>query len=572
MLVFMFFSISGTAEANYWSIDYAPSEVGVLKGSDVNPGDADDIAYVLSAMGCKYITVEPSDLADIASGDSDMKILFVEGSPSFFNGTQPGDSEKIINLALFVGRGGHLFVTGKADLLINSLGLSSGISMYKPLLPGEELIGTGTAVPMDPRGNLRAYLQTSSITVSFPVGRRLHSILDLASVAAPGSEPELTALYGYRYIAYVGGYVDWVTDSTYFLTSLVFPYGNNNGTVHYVNYNLDHAYNHSGKVGKDLVEYQFVKILGRAGIALEDVIDSDASYQVSEMGEIENESKSLYAYKPGRGTISFSLGEPGASLKMRNLRTINDLSISKIDDDLFLSVKGFTGEVRMPGWFSGGGKLRAVETAGGEEITASYLEANAQEREPDIDITPVSFDRRVVPEIEQIDVFGDERNDYLFGNAMDNTLYGEGGSNIYYYRLGEGSDTIINAKEGDNMNVLRFHMDITSRDIVVSRSGDDLRFALPGGGVTVKDWYGRDSARLDRVEIYDGTYWDIRDLEKLADGKALPPRGSGMNPAVRAANAGSGEKDQGSGCQTVSGCWILFLVPALFYKRQGKRL
>jgi Ca2+-binding RTX toxin-like protein len=293
---------------------------------------------------------------------------------------------------------------------------------------------------------------------------------------------------------------------------------------------------------------------------------------IAEKGQIEADSESHYTYKPGRGTVSFNPGDPQTTLKMENLQTPDDLSVYRIDDDMHLAVKGATGEIKIPGWFSGGGNISAVELSDGRMIAASYLEENAIIKEPDIDITPVSVDKRIVPDSGQIEVVGGKDNDYIFGNSQNNTLYGKEGSNIYYYRLGEGNDTIMNEKDGIAVNVLRFHMDITSKDIEISRAGDDLQFALAGGGVTVKGWYENDTAKLDRVEIYDGTYWDVRDLEKLADGKTLLPRGHALNPMViEANNTNTGEENQGSGCYAASVGWVLLLVLPLFYRHTSRR-
>jgi hypothetical protein len=571
----LLFLTCSTAEANYWGIAYAPHEVGVLRGSDVNPGDADDIESVLSAMGCLYVTVDPDDLAGIADDSSVMKVLFVEGSPVFFKNDVNWASaqvEQITRLIAFVSRGGQLFVTGKADFLIDTLGAGYGVGMYMPSRPAEEFTGSANVV-MDTFGSLKNYLQTSSITLSYPVLKKYHSVMDLESVSSPGSETEMTGNYVYRYIEVSGGVADWAVEMANLVTSLIFPRGSNDGTVHYVNYNLYSAYNSSGQNGKNLVEYQVANILRRAGLVPEEMLGQYAGAQdeIADRGRIEADSSSHYTYKPGRGTVSFSPGDPQTTLKIGNLHTLDDLSVYRTDDDMHLSVTGAAGDVKIPGWFTGRGGVSAIELSGGELIPASYLSENAIAKEPDIDITPVSVDRRVVPGAGQIDVTGGRENDYIFGNSMDNTLYGKGGSNIYYYRLGEGSDTIVNEKDGTAVNVLRFHMDITSNDIAVSKEGDDLRFTLAGGGVTVKDWYAKDAAKLDRVEIYDGTYWDVRDLEKLADGKTLLPRGSVINPVAVEANTSAGEGDRGSGCSSAMAGWMLLLALPLSYSRLARR-
>lgn len=135
------------------------------------------------------------------------------------------------------------------------------------------------------------------------------------------------------------------------------------------------------------------------------------------------------------------------------------------DDDLVLSVKGASGSLALTDWFANSGALSSFELDGDTVVTGERMARLAVLSGPDIDVTPISCDTRIVPDAGQIEVSGTDGNDYIFGNAMDNVKRGLGGSNVYYCRTGDGHDEIVNTREPGHGNVLRFHTDIDPSDV-----------------------------------------------------------------------------------------------------------
>lgn len=172
-----------------------------------------------------------------------------------------------------------------------------------------------------------------------------------------------------------------------------------------------------------------------------------------------------------------------------------------------------------------------VLIAEGNEVPASYggyesigMRPGVPGNEPPIDITPVEAVNRIVPSRSQVEIPGTDGNDYISGNDLDNVFYGYGGSNVYEIGPDEGDDVIENESWPGKINILRFAPGISPEDVDVSRIGADMVFSLFDGSVTISGWNESDAAKLDRVEFYEGIYWDAIDVERLADGKPLTER------------------------------------------------
>jgi hypothetical protein len=207
--------------------------------------------------------------------------------------------------------------------------------------------------------------------------------------------------------------------------------------------------------------------------------------------------------------------------------TPDDIKVLQIDDDLVLSVKGTSDRVTVPGWFKGISNVSDVVFENGTTLSTARIRELAVLSEPEIESTPVAVDSRTAGTKERDTLVGrDGANEMFVGLEGDDTIIGKGGRKVYYYRIGDGHDTLILSKKlEEDRNALRFDMAITSKDLQVSRSGEDLVIGVKDGSIKIEEWY-KDTAsrRLDRVEFITGEVWDSRDLEKLASGKELSTR------------------------------------------------
>ena len=207
-----------------------------------------------------------------------------------------------------------------------------------------------------------------------------------------------------------------------------------------------------------------------------------------------------------------------------------DVKVWRIDDDLVLDIAGAVDDVTVSGWFSQGRGVGAtvseVAFFDGSTLSATELNNMAVEREPDIVFTVISTESYVAGTDGNDNLVGHEgRNDIFFGGKGRDTITGNGGSNVYYYRKGDGMHSIINKKGEGETNALRFDFEISTDDVQVSRGGNDMVFTVAdSGSIVVRNWYSDDVAKLDRAEFPGGIFWDVRDLEKLAAGRQLATR------------------------------------------------
>ncbi|WP_226661415.1 calcium-binding protein [Microbulbifer aggregans] len=119
-------------------------------------------------------------------------------------------------------------------------------------------------------------------------------------------------------------------------------------------------------------------------------------------------------------------------------------------------------------------------------------------------------------------VYGGDGNDILSGGVGNDALYGEQGSDTYIFNLGDGLDTILDRNQsGTDINILQFGPGITSNDLWVRRSGDDLVLYHQNmqDRVTVRQYFEADGLgeyALSHIRFDDGTELDLAALKDRA--------------------------------------------------------
>jgi len=131
--------------------------------------------------------------------------------------------------------------------------------------------------------------------------------------------------------------------------------------------------------------------------------------------------------------------------------------------------------------------------------------------------------RVATPEGESFTAISDSGQDLIFSNALDTTLAGGRGSDLYVYARGNGHDTIIEDRfEGSN-DQLTF-VDIASGEVTLVREGMDLRVLIPesaegtggAGSVLLKHQFAsRWGYGVETLHFADGVSWTQADLRAL---------------------------------------------------------
>jgi Ca2+-binding RTX toxin-like protein len=112
--------------------------------------------------------------------------------------------------------------------------------------------------------------------------------------------------------------------------------------------------------------------------------------------------------------------------------------------------------------------------------------------------------------------------DTFRGGAGDDTITGEGGSDVYIYARGDGHDVVIdNGGDGGDTLILE---GLNPSDVTLVRLGNDLKLVIAestpgagnGGSVLLKEeldaWFGRG---IENIQFADGTVWHQNDLRLM---------------------------------------------------------
>jgi hypothetical protein len=163
-------------------------------------------------------------------------------------------------------------------------------------------------------------------------------------------------------------------------------------------------------------------------------------------------------------------------------------------------------------------------------------------------------------------------NDVLDGGAGDDSLAAGPGDDTYVHGRGAGNDVIA---ETGGLDTIRFAAGIASNTVRVSRHGKDLVLADgANGSVTVKNWFGAGTSRVERVQFADGTVWSEAQLSMRAsassseaDGRSALGGADGLrsgNSSSRAPESGEAHQASGSKDKVIDATDV---VAALLAKR-----
>ncbi len=135
---------------------------------------------------------------------------------------------------------------------------------------------------------------------------------------------------------------------------------------------------------------------------------------------------------------------------------------------------------------------------------------------------------------------GADGNDTLAGGGGNDRLFGGGGDDTYVFGRGDGQDIILDATGTDTLR-----LDVGSSDVTLSPSGADLIVSINGtsDSVTLRNWFGASTNRIESLQFADGTMWDQSVVERLTRTKPIngpgPVADDSTDPTTYAAYLGA---------------------------------
>jgi len=118
-------------------------------------------------------------------------------------------------------------------------------------------------------------------------------------------------------------------------------------------------------------------------------------------------------------------------------------------------------------------------------------------------------------------LLGAAGNDVLSGGAGNDTLIGGTGNDSYLFALGDGQDVINNYDSSTgNSDVLQLAANITSSDVSLTRTNDDLVISINGTDdqVSIQNYFANNGVSdysLSAINFTDGTSWGLTEVNNL---------------------------------------------------------
>lgn len=212
----------------------------------------------------------------------------------------------------------------------------------------------------------------------------------------------------------------------------------------------------------------------------------------------------VYAKGDGSDTVNDDVGflDNLDVLRFTDL-TLNDLSFWRVDEALFIGIKGTSDVITVSTQYynaAEGWALERLDFADGTSMTLDH-----------------SPDTTWITGTAGADIFdGTWGKDYLIGGLGDDVFNGGAGGDVYIYASGDGNDGVGFA---DNVDVLRL-TDLDEDDLTFVKDGGDFKITVVGTGqvITVQDQFHVDDPYwgVDRIDFADGKSWGLDQILEAA--------------------------------------------------------
>jgi Ca2+-binding RTX toxin-like protein len=125
---------------------------------------------------------------------------------------------------------------------------------------------------------------------------------------------------------------------------------------------------------------------------------------------------------------------------------------------------------------------------------------------------------------------GLDGNDTLDGGAGNDTLVGGQGADEYRFGRGGGADAVDTYDTDGGADLLSIGSGVADDQLWFARSGDDLVMTIIGTNdtVTVQGWYASTDRQLNQIQLSNGEYAGVSDVDQLVAAMASyspPPLG-----------------------------------------------
>ncbi len=196
--------------------------------------------------------------------------------------------------------------------------------------------------------------------------------------------------------------------------------------------------------------------------------------------------------------------------------TKDDLTITRRDYDLILSVGNLADSITLQYWYCGNEyKIDTLEFNDGTSMTRAEIESMAVVRGTDEDDCLSGFDTGEVFDAAT-------GNDYIYGYGGNDTiaagigsdyLDGGDGSDTYRFSSGDGSDTISDTGYDGAFDSIGFANTVSRENIAFFRNDTTLHIAY--GGTDCIAVFDQDTTGIERIQTSEGLFLTADDINAL---------------------------------------------------------
>lgn len=204
---------------------------------------------------------------------------------------------------------------------------------------------------------------------------------------------------------------------------------------------------------------------------------------------------------------------------------INEVTVTRENNDLRISIEGTTDSLLIWDWFSGAayqfdrfifsdGTILSATDMEGKIANIVYGSAYNEV------IYGLGLNNKIYGFAGTDSLYGASGNDTLDGGTGNDYLQGAAGSDTYVFGRNYGADLVYdNDTTIGNLDSILLNSDTQPEAAILNRSGNDLLLTIAGTNdtMTVTEWFNASGAnKVEQLRFADGTKWDAAYIEQHA--------------------------------------------------------
>ncbi|PNA02786.1 hypothetical protein C1X30_23570 [Pseudomonas sp. FW305-BF6] len=198
-----------------------------------------------------------------------------------------------------------------------------------------------------------------------------------------------------------------------------------------------------------------------------------------------------------------------------------DVVLTRTDSHLNIALKGSSDKITVRYFFSSGYQLEEIRFANGTTWSLAQVKVMVMtSTDGNDELHGYGTDDLVSGGLGNDSLYGEGGNDVLVGGVGNDVLDGGTGSDVYRFERGWGQDT-INSYDSTigKVDVIEFLGNITSQDIALTRTDNDLNIQLKGtSDKIVVRYFFNTGYQLEQIRFANGQSWGLNQINAIIAG------------------------------------------------------